>query len=67
MTVYQKIKCKTNTVYRSIKTGKKYNSEKEFLEDIATLNPYKETKGVNKFKQAEEEGKLKFFVKDVEE
>lgn len=33
MTVYQKIKCKTNTVYRSIKTGKKYNSEKEFLEE----------------------------------
>ncbi len=33
MTVYHKIKCKTNTVYRSIKTGKKYNSEKEFLEE----------------------------------
>ena len=33
MTVYQKIKCKTNTIYRSIKTGKKYNSEKEFLEE----------------------------------
>jgi len=33
MTVYQKVKCKTNTIYRSIKTGKKYNSEKEFLEE----------------------------------
>jgi len=33
MTVYQKVRCKTNTIYRSIKTGKKYNSEKEFLEE----------------------------------
>tara|TARA_R110001592_G_scaffold65768_2_gene201972 strand:- start:402 stop:578 length:177 start_codon:yes stop_codon:yes gene_type:complete len=41
MTVYQKIKCKTKTVYRSIKTGNKYKSEEEFLaqhpkEDLAT-------------------------------
>ena len=41
MTVYQKIKCETKTTYRSIKTGKKYETEKAFLEnhpkeDLAT-------------------------------
>ena len=41
MTVYQKIKCKTKTIYRSIKTNKKYKTEKAFLEnhpkeDLAT-------------------------------
>ena len=41
MTVYQKIKCKTKTIYRSIKTGERYESEKAFLdehpkEDMAT-------------------------------
>jgi hypothetical protein len=41
MTVYHKIKCETKTIYRSIKTGKKYETEKAFLaehpkEDLAT-------------------------------
>jgi len=41
MTVYQKIKCETKTIYRSIKTGEKYETEKAFLaehpkEDLAT-------------------------------
>tara|TARA_R100000781_G_scaffold112142_1_gene79115 strand:- start:617 stop:793 length:177 start_codon:yes stop_codon:yes gene_type:complete len=41
MTVYQKIKCKTKTIYRSIKTNKRYETEEAFLkehpkEDLAT-------------------------------
>ena len=41
MTVYQKIKCETKTVYRSIKTGKTYDNKDDFLkqhakEDLAT-------------------------------
>jgi|TARA_R100001126_G_scaffold95880_1_gene67759 hypothetical protein len=41
MTVYQKVKCETKTIYRSIKTGERYESEKAFLaehpkEDLAT-------------------------------
>jgi len=41
MTVYQKIKCETKTIYRSKKTGEKYESEEAFLkqhskEDLAT-------------------------------
>ena len=41
MTVYQKIKCETKTIYRSIKTGERYETEKAFLEnhpkeDLAT-------------------------------
>ena len=50
------------SVFGSGKTGKR-----GAYEDIATLNPYKEVKGVNVFRQAEEEGKLRFFVKDVED
>ena len=49
------------SVFGSGKTGKS-----GAYEDIATLNPYKETAGVNQFRQAEAEGKLRFFVKDVE-
>ena len=33
MAVFQKIKCKTKTTYRSIKTGEKYETEKAFLEN----------------------------------
>ena len=51
------------SVFGSGKTG----VGQGIYEDIATLNPYKETKGVNQFRQAEAEGKLRFFVKDVEE
>jgi hypothetical protein len=41
MTVFQKIKCKTKTIYRSIKTGERYETEESFLaehpkEDLAT-------------------------------
>jgi|TARA_E500000318_G_C3546252_1_gene206839 hypothetical protein len=41
MTVYQKIKCETKTIYRSIKTGERYETEEAFLkqhpkEDMAT-------------------------------
>jgi hypothetical protein len=41
MTVFQKIKCDTKTIYRSIKTGERYETEKAFLEnhpkeDLAT-------------------------------
>ena len=41
MAVYQKIKCETKTIYRSISTGKKYETEEAFLkqhpkEDLAT-------------------------------
>lgn len=41
MAVYQKIKCETKTIYRSISTGKKYEKEEDFLkqhpkEDLAT-------------------------------
>ncbi|MGI9594221.1 MAG: hypothetical protein ACR2MH_06445 [Patiriisocius sp.] len=41
MTVYQKIKCETKTIYRSIKTGERYETEEAFLkqhskEDLAT-------------------------------
>ena len=41
MTVYHKIKCKTKTIYRSIKTGERYETEEAFLanhpkEDLAT-------------------------------
>tara|TARA_R100000664_G_C2725095_1_gene117296 strand:+ start:694 stop:873 length:180 start_codon:yes stop_codon:yes gene_type:complete len=41
MTVYHKIKCETKTIYRSIKTGERYETEKAFLEnhpkdDLAT-------------------------------
>jgi|TARA_R100001015_G_C4567087_1_gene125810 hypothetical protein len=41
MTVYHKIKCDTKTIYRSIKTGERYESEEAFLavhpkEDLAT-------------------------------
>jgi len=41
MTIFQKVKCKTKTFYRSLKTGEKYESEKAFLEkhpkeDLAT-------------------------------
>ena len=43
MTVYTKIKCDTKTIYRSIKTGERYETEKAFLEnhpkeDMATDN-----------------------------
>ncbi len=58
---------RTTMVLQSVFGTGKTQSAGQIYEDIATLNPYKETKGVNKFKQAEEEGKLKFFVKDVEE
>ncbi len=41
MTIYQKIKCVTKTIYRSIKTGERYETEEAFLkqhskEDLAT-------------------------------
>tara|TARA_Y100001951_G_C11045233_1_gene132560 strand:+ start:271 stop:447 length:177 start_codon:yes stop_codon:yes gene_type:complete len=41
MTVYQKIKCETKTIYRSKKTGQKYKTKEDFLskhtqEDLAT-------------------------------
>ena len=41
MTVYQKIKCETKTIYRSIKTGERYETKEAFLEqhpenDLAT-------------------------------
>tara|TARA_R100001079_G_scaffold57435_1_gene29372 strand:+ start:50 stop:226 length:177 start_codon:yes stop_codon:yes gene_type:complete len=41
MTVFKKIKCDTKTIYRSISTGKKYETEEDFLkehekEDLAT-------------------------------
>ena len=41
MAILQKIKCETKTIYRSIKTGKRYETEKAFLaehpkEDLAT-------------------------------
>mgnify|MGYP003113299007 CR=1 FL=1 len=41
MTVYQKIKCQTKTIYRSKTTGDKYKTEEDFLkkhskEDLAT-------------------------------
>ena len=41
MTVLQKVKCKTKTIYRSIKTGERYETEEAFLaehpkEDLAT-------------------------------
>ena len=29
----QKIKCKTKTIYRSIKTGERYETEEAFLKD----------------------------------
>tara|TARA_R110001592_G_scaffold58809_4_gene178029 strand:- start:2403 stop:4454 length:2052 start_codon:yes stop_codon:yes gene_type:complete len=37
------------------------------LEDIATINPYKITRGVNPFEKALEEGKIQFFLKPKEE
>jgi hypothetical protein len=58
---------RTTMVLQSVFGTGKTQSAGQIYEDIATLNPYKETKGVNKFKQAEEEGKLKFFVRDVDE
>ena len=41
MTVYHKVKCETKTIYRSIKTGERYETEEAFLanhpkEDLAT-------------------------------
>jgi hypothetical protein len=41
MTVYHKIKCETKTIYRSKKTGERYETEKAFLaehskDDLAT-------------------------------
>ena len=33
MTVYTKIKGDTKTIYRSIKTGERYETEKAFLEN----------------------------------
>tara|TARA_R100000742_G_C4274450_1_gene94427 strand:+ start:269 stop:445 length:177 start_codon:yes stop_codon:yes gene_type:complete len=41
MSIKNKIKCETKTIYRSIKTNKKYETEKAFLEnhpkeDLAT-------------------------------
>jgi|TARA_R100000664_G_C2751962_1_gene139249 ASC-1-like (ASCH) protein len=41
MTVYHKVKCTTKTIYRSKKSGKKYDTKEEFLkenpiEDIAS-------------------------------
>ena len=33
MTVYTKIKCDTKTIYRSIKTGERYETEKAILEN----------------------------------
>jgi hypothetical protein len=41
MTVYQKVKCDTKTIYRSIKTGERFETEEAFLkehpkEDLAT-------------------------------
>jgi len=56
---------KTTMVLQSV-FGSGKQGKKDVYEDIATLNPYKDVKGVNVFKQAEEEGKLRFFVKDVE-
>ena len=58
---------RTTMVLQSVFGTGKRQSAGEIYEDIATLNPYKETAGVNKFKQAEAEGKLRFFVKDVDE
>tara|TARA_R100001509_G_scaffold158135_2_gene122944 strand:+ start:710 stop:886 length:177 start_codon:yes stop_codon:yes gene_type:complete len=41
MAIQNKIKCETKTIYRSIKTGERYETEKAFLEnhpkeDLAT-------------------------------
>tara|TARA_R100001015_G_C4627500_1_gene187082 strand:+ start:2504 stop:2680 length:177 start_codon:yes stop_codon:yes gene_type:complete len=41
MATMQKIKCKTKTIYRSIKTGERYETEEAFLkehskDDLAT-------------------------------
>ena len=41
MAILQKIKCETKTIYRSINTGERYETEKAFLaehpkEDLAT-------------------------------
>ena len=41
MAILQKIKCDTKTIYRSIKTGERYETEEAFLkqhpkEDMAT-------------------------------
>tara|TARA_R100000657_G_C4663654_1_gene107467 strand:+ start:333 stop:509 length:177 start_codon:yes stop_codon:yes gene_type:complete len=33
MATMQKIKCKTKTIYRSIKTGERYETEEAFLKD----------------------------------
>ena len=33
MTVFHKIKCKSTTIYRSLKTGKKYKTREEFLKE----------------------------------
>ena len=37
MTVYTKIKCETKTIYRSIKTGERYETKDAFLEMISLL------------------------------
>ena len=46
-------------------TGQRGN--KGILEDIATINPYKTTGGVNRFEKAIQEGKIQFFLKSREE
>ena len=58
---------KTTMVLQSVFGSGKRGVGEGVYEDIATLNPYKETAGVNQFRQAEAEGKLRFFVKDVDE
>ena len=57
---------RTTMVLQSVFGSGKRGVGEGVYEDIATLNPYKETAGVNQFRQAEAEGKLRFFVKDVE-
>ena len=58
---------KTTMVLQSVFGSGKRGVGEGVYEDIATLNPYKETAGVNQFRKAEAEGKLRFFVKDVDE
>ena len=58
---------RTTMVLQSVFGSGKRGVGEGVYEDIATLNPYKETAGVNQFRKAEAEGKLRFFVKDVDE
>ena len=57
---------RTTMVLQSVFGSGKTGVGEGVYEDIATLNPYKQTAGVNQFRKAEAEGKLRFFVKDVE-